>query len=385
MEHERRDSEVIVLRDYAATLRARWIVVLAAMLAGGVVAGALAATQPKSYAAAVLLLVQAEPGAIGSVAEMREVLATPSIHARIREQVETGPDTPFELAVEEVPGTRLRRVHGVAGNADTAARVANIAAAELQAIDSAEADAVRQRIDEQLKAAEESMRTVGSQLEAVPQADLLQQTSDRDKDRVGLGDLIVDLEGEKARLAAARTQLSRTPQFLKGGSEVPSTLVGHLARPSASGADGAVTADGPVLFRDDINPVYAVLQYQVTVSLNRVAELERERRALQGLLQVSGSDLAQLRQIHGKRIALRRLQSEYELTERIYMDLRTRFEQQRVEHSSRESRLQMVEKAHAPSAPVSRHIGLAVLLGLLVSGVLASALVLAMGHRPARG
>jgi uncharacterized protein involved in exopolysaccharide biosynthesis len=186
-----------------------------------------------------------------------------------------------------------------------------------------------------------------------------------------LVNLIVEIEGEKARLAKAQEQLSRTPRTISAAGRDGANatmLVEQAARQNAP-----ASGEAPVLFDGVTNPVYTVLEYQVTTARNRIAQLERERDALVRLLNLSGSDMVQLRQLYTKRMELARLETEYELAQRIYIEVAARGEQTRIDAAGRATGLQMIEKAGKPSAPIPRNTLLVVALAVLVSGVLAVA------------
>jgi uncharacterized protein involved in exopolysaccharide biosynthesis len=189
-----------------------------------------------------------------------------------------------------------------------------------------------------------------------------------------LVNLIVEIEGEKARLAKAQEQLSRTPRALSAAGRdgtSANAMVEQAARqaPAASG-------DAPVLFDGVTNPVYTVLEYQVTTTRNRIAQLERERDAIVRLLNLSGPDMAQLRQLYGKRMELARLETEYDLAQRIYTEVALRGEQTRIDAAGHSTGLQLIEQAAKPSSPIPRNALVIVTLAILVSGVLAVAAAL---------
>jgi hypothetical protein len=320
-------------------------------------------------------------------ASLREVVDGSNFQTRLDERLGAG--SPVTLELESIPGTRLMRLHAVAGDPKRAADAANYASEELMAIARAvsqnEAAAMHEVIDRQLVTSRQRLKELGETLRAFPQVEILRSektivSGERPGDRTvaqktdrgdRLVDLLVELEGEKARLAMAQQQLSRRPRAAAASGRDGSDAAALVQQSARSAAPRA--GDPPVLFDNATHPVYTVLEYQVTTARNRIAQLERERDALVRLLNLNGPDVAQLRQLYSKRMELARLETEYDLAQRTYMEVATRGEQTRIEAAARGTGLQLIEPARSPQRPTARNLFVTVVLALIVSTVLASA------------
>ncbi len=386
-----RDPEELRLRDYVDRLRPYKLAILITMTAAAIAAAVFAFTRPVRYdTSAMIASVETDkPQPLVESASLREIISSDNFQTRLKDRLGDGPSVP--LSLESIPGTRLMRLHATTTDPERAALAANYATDEIMSIarrvSQNEAEAMRQVIDTQLNASRARLQQLGEALRAFPQVEVLrsekkvsgdpkgQQIITNEPDRGDrLVNLIVEIEGEKARLAKAQEQLGRTPRTLSAAGRDganANALVEQAARQAP-----AAPGDAPVLFDGVTNPVYTVLEYQMTTTRNRIAQLERERDAIVRLLNLSGPDMAQLRQLYGKRMELARLETEYDLAERIYTDVASRGEQTRIDAAGRATGLQLIEKAAKPSSPIPRNALVIVALAILVSGVMAVAAAL---------
>ena len=88
-------------------------------------------------------------------------------------------------------------------------------------------------------------------------------------------------------------------------------------------------------------------------------------------LKLGAPQVAQLTQLYGKETELARLETEFDLTKKVYTDVATRYEQARLQVVSRTAQLQLLDSALPPDRPVSprpvRDAAIAVTVGLIVS------------------
>jgi uncharacterized protein involved in exopolysaccharide biosynthesis len=163
----------------------------------------------------------------------------------------------------------------------------------------------------------------------------------------------------------------------------------QLRQPIKPSADQTSSGDDPLpippeAVGDFVNPVYEILNYQAATARTRLAALRRERDELVHVRKVNAQQLQTLSTMYRTQIELRKLQTEYDLAEKIYLDLSMRHEQARVQAVSRSSHVQVLDPAVPPTEPVAprkrRIIAAGAVSGLLFA--MAGVIVLAaLGSR----
>jgi uncharacterized protein involved in exopolysaccharide biosynthesis len=187
--------------------------------------------------------------------------------------------------------------------------------------------------------------------------------------------------------SAATPQPTATPQS-SGTSQ--SVIQRHeqadeqrLRRPAAASPDQAGVSDTPPIppeaIGDFVNPVYEILDYQAAVGRSRLAALRKQRDELIRVRKVDAQQLQTLSTMYRTQIELRKLQTEYDLAEKIYLDLSMKHEQARVQAVSSSSHVQLLDPAVRPTEPVAprkrRIAAVGAVAGLLlaVTGVIFAA------------
>jgi capsular polysaccharide biosynthesis protein len=102
-----------------------------------------------------------------------------------------------------------------------------------------------------------------------------------------------------------------------------------------------------------VNPVYEILDYQASVARTRLAALRRQRDELIQVRRVNAQQLQTLSTMYRTQIELRKLQTDYDLAEKIYLDLSMKHEQARVQAVSRSAHVQVLDPAVQPVEPVA--------------------------------
>jgi uncharacterized protein involved in exopolysaccharide biosynthesis len=122
-----------------------------------------------------------------------------------------------------------------------------------------------------------------------------------------------------------------------------------------------------------IDPVYATMDLQVATSRARLAALERHREALSR--RVGGSELKELTQLYQRKLELERRQNAYNVAQRLFEDVSTRFERARADSMGSSAYLQVIDNAARPDRPMPRKrtqtVAVGVLLGLLAGAIAA--------------
>ena len=188
--------------------------------------------------------------------------------------------------------------------------------------------------------------------------------------------LLVDIEGEKARLAKAEEEIARQQRVRTERSAVD---VGDGLRQAIREQNQQRDPEAPLLpFRSEslnpfINPVYELLNEQIAMSRTRLASLEKQRAELMGALKLNAPQLAELTQMYAKEIEQSRLETEYDLAKKVYVDVATRYEQARLQVASRTAQLQVLDRALPPDRPIAprplRNTAIALVVGFMLSAL----------------
>jgi polysaccharide biosynthesis transport protein len=275
-----------------------------------------------------------------------------------------------DVTVRAVPNTNLIRVVARLDTPERAAAVANrfaeeavVAATKASRIDveTIERD-LRQMLDAataRLRAAEQAYDgyRITARFEMVEREveTLVGQRSD-------LMEVVVDLEGERARLARLESDLSSlTPVTPLRQAVVDEPVLGEAAR-----AAGANTRDllSLEMTREAPNAVYASLKEEASKTRAHVAFLEQRRQRLTASAGLEGSQLARMTQLYERESMLARLDSELTIARKSYEDIAARYQGTRLAAIGRAPQLLIVDPAIAPDRPMSRYLARNLLLGV---------------------
>jgi uncharacterized protein involved in exopolysaccharide biosynthesis len=410
----------IDLAPYVAPLLRRWPLLLALTVLGAVVGFVISGRRPIVYEASTTVLVQqAESAAAFSTA--RALLRNHTLAAEtVTELGLTGEPynlTPQRfvdgaLAVDEIGGTHLLHVKVRLPDAALAAKASHALsskAVELnRRVRTEGTTAVRDQLKAVLDDAAVDLRISEKELLAArtrTQLDVLKKDAEvMLESRATYQQLLIDIEGEKARLAAAEAEMPlhdpvlagrRSPaaeEALRRAIGVPAA-VGDPRRGSSPPAVEApprrptpdmVEAADPQLLdlsQPNVNPVHQTLAFQIATSRTLLANMERRRRELAALHGAGASQLKPLNDLYRGEIEMARLEDRYEQARRTYKDLAARHEQSRTDAIGRTALLQIVDPAIPPEQPVSRRRGASLIAGALAGLLIAATLALALGRQ----
>ncbi|HTU99451.1 MAG TPA: hypothetical protein VMF13_02870, partial [Luteitalea sp.] len=252
-------------------------------------------------------------------------------------------------------------------------------------------------IGEQLVQAEAKLRESRARLETFrKQAQVEMSRKDADElldKRARLITLQVQIAADQARLAKAEEELTRHERVRtqRSASALAPPQEREEPAPSAPGEDAKTRERRreqaerdrlPVVtLRSDavdpfVNPVHEYLDQQVSALRTRVAAGVRERDDLQRRLGVGNERLQALSTLYEKETGLKQLETEYEISQKTYVDFATIHEASRVELTGRSPQLVIVDRAMPPEWPVSRNVARNALLGAAIALLAGSALVL---------
>jgi uncharacterized protein involved in exopolysaccharide biosynthesis len=380
------------LRRYATALRRGWITVVAGAAIGAIAGLGYASTRPVVFTAATTMTVTypAGQGAAPTTPQaLTVILRNTSLAAEVI--AETGLDAPpvsltaqrfveDALTVEALTGTNIIRVAVQLSDpklAADASRRLSLKAVELtRSLNDREGTAVQERLKEHLTAAAGRLAAAEKDLltfQQRAQIELLREDTDAIlAERRDLLRLAIDIESEKARLAAAEREIKRQDRVLSIERDVPAEQALRATRGDDVTASRDLDVSNPFL-----NPVYQTLDFQIANGRTRLAALEQERRQLVDVRKLGGDGLARLSELYARQMDMARLQSVYDLAKRIHTDLSVRYEESRTTSLGNSPLLQLVDSAVPPDRPVSRRRGFLTGVGL-ITGLLAASLFVLM-------
>jgi uncharacterized protein involved in exopolysaccharide biosynthesis len=194
------------------------------------------------------------------------------------------------------------------------------------------------------------------------------------EERGGLLKLLIEIEAEKARLAAVEAELARQEPVLSVGRAVEAE---EALRRASRPEDDQEEVSGLDLSNPFVNPVYQTLEYQVAINRSKVAALEGERRELIDVRKLDGDNLKELANLYRSKIELRGLESSYELAEKVHADIALRYEQAVTVTLGSGVLMQIIDEGRIPDRPLPRGrlrwTAVGLVCGLMLGAVVALA------------
>jgi len=397
------DDEIDFSR-YVRVVARHWMLLVVVALAGAALGFAYSRTKPVLYEGVTTALISPPLRADArttTAANFRVLLQNLTLSLQVINEL--GIDKPpFSLTaqrfrdealqVEEVPGTNLVRVRVKLtdpGPAMEASRRLAQKAMSLNAeITRREGSSIRDLLSGQLKESSDQLKTAETQYVAFQreaQIELLERDTDAMiYERGELLRLTIDIEGEKARLKTAESEIAKQPRILSVGRSVPSEdALRRAAESDRENPANASMKDAQMLDLSNplINPVYQTLEFQIASGRARLAALEQQRREVVDVKKLGGRELKALSDLYSRRIELARLESSYNLAKKVYGDLRLRYEETRSEGIGSAAVLQVVDDAIPPDRPLSRRGARSTALGFVSGLMIAALLALALDSR----
>ena len=391
---------------YAGAILRRWPYVVAATLAGAVAAFAYATSRPVLYEAVTTLMisyptaVRADMTPQAFTPIVRNASAAAQVVAEMKQASPAIQLTPQALlnglSVDSPTGTNVLNVRvrlpepGIA--ADASRRLSDKAIALTKSLSESKGTAVQEQLKQHLDTAAKRLAVAEQELltfQQHAQVDVLNSDAQAMlRERSDLLKLVISIESEKARLAAAEEELKRQEPVLSSGSRAIGTesalrrqitaVAAAGQRPSTSVTDDPaqtpMTPIGPDPRDPLVNPVYQMLGFQIATSRTRLAALEQERRQVVEVKKLGGEAFTRLSELYRRSSDLARRQSTFDLAKRVHSELAVRYEESRTRALGDGPQLQLVDAAVTPDQPVSRGRGRLMIVGAL-TGLLAMSLV----------
>ncbi len=442
---------------YRQTLLRQWKLLAAGAALGAIAGLTFAMMRPTLYEASTTVQVSQAASAV-NIATARALLQNNTLAAQTIN--ETGLSSPpFNLTpqafiaavgIDEIPGTTLVRVKVRLSDPRKAAEASTILsrkAVELNSrIASSGSESVRQKLQQHLDGAAERFQEAEAKLlkyQNEAQVEVLRADTEAMLDERGdLLKLLIEIETEKGRLAAAEQEILRHERVLSVGRSVGSEEALRRAasssnsllpsdptrenaarenaarenaarenakspsptsanKPGANRTRGNTPSDeGPAvsnrsgsssrmtpladpealdLTNPFVNPVYQTLAFQIATSRTRLAGLERARREMVVVRKLGEDSFRQLSELHRRELELVELQARYELAAGVYSSLALRYEQSRSESVDRMVQLQVVDEAIPADQPLPKKHVQSTGMGLMAGLALAAIVALAWG------
>lgn len=353
---------------YVAEVQRRAVPILLCAIVAGAAAFWYAGLRPLNYQGVTTLLVvpPSQPsGAQINTATFRAVAENATLASQVIQELKLDDQlTPLAfveraLEVEEIRGTNIVRVKVTLADprmaAEASRRLATKAILLMQQITEQEGTSIQEQLKNHLSDARDRLQKAEQDLltyKQHAQVELIKGDTDAMlKERGDLLQLVVDIEAERARLAAAEQEIKRAQPVL-AVARIPGAEEA-LRRAQVVPKD-EIDSQRLDLTNPFVNPVYQILEFQIATSRTRIAGLEKKRDELVNVKKLSGKELVQLSELYRRQIEQARLQASFDLATRVYGDLALRYEQSRTQRVGNNAHLQVVDDALPPDRPVSR-------------------------------
>ena len=195
-------------------------------------------------------------------------------------------------------------------------------------------------------------------------------------------DLNVRIQGARARLQQAEAELAKQERVRTDRRGVDSVA-------GSPGRTGERPAPPDMKIRSElldpyVNPVYEALQRDVSTYRVQLAGLEQERKELVSRLDLDAPSAAKLNRLYQVESALDGLAREREIAREAYRNAANKYEDAKLQSTLRSPRLQILDAALPPDAPVApramRNTAAAILFALTIGAIA----VIGFDHRRRR-
>ncbi len=176
-------------------------------------------------------------------------------------------------------------------------------------------------------------------------------------ERSRLLSLLVEIEAERARIRQTTEELAhQEPVRDVRRSVSPTTVLNPPTNPPTTPPERQEFKLREDVINPFANPVYEVLQQQLSASRTRLSGLEKQRAEIIRATDVGQAGANKLKELYTKEAETERLQTELALSKQVYLDVSNRYEQARIQVASRSAQLQMIDQAVPPTIPISPRV-----------------------------
>lgn len=362
--------------DYVATVyKYRWLILGAGVLCAAIGLGLSFVATPMYRASATMAVAQSKIGeaSVGGAASSAAGFIpfvrnhTSAVQVVKNHKLDQPPHnlTPARflertLTVTDVRNTNLLVASVVLSDAQLAAVVVNDVAKLATDLSHrlSQEEAVRSRdligrhlgqLRGRLKAAE----TARLEFQRTNQMELLRGEVEALVDqRRDLPALILTLATQRARLARVEAELARRDQLTSVRKSIDADpAMMEAAKTAAGKAEGGVL--GLSMTSENVNPVYEGLDAEVAYLRGELAALEKQRAHLIDVNELGAPQIAKLTQLYVRESELARLQTEYDLAQKAYVEAAAQHENATLQVASRSAELQVIDAGFPPDRPFS--------------------------------
>jgi uncharacterized protein involved in exopolysaccharide biosynthesis len=398
-------DEEVSLAQYMVVLWQYRIALLSIAAVAGIATLMISLTRAPVYQASSKLMVSPskigdQPGAAVSVATYQAMVKNQTLVLQVLTEMGlTGPPHKVrvmdffqqQLQVEVLPETQIIQISVRLADPTLAAKFANrLAERAIEASRKANQedtisarDTIKFQLDEswtRMTNARQALETYRkeAQLDALTR-DVTAMLDERSK----LLPLLVDIEAERARITQTLEELTRQQPVRDVRRSVsPTTVLNPQA--DRSGESHRSQQDPPsqeLKLRDDVvspfvNPVYEVLEQQLSASRTRLSALEKQRAEIMRTTDSGQAASVKLKELYTKETEIERLQTELQLSKQVFQDISNRYEQARIQVASRSPQLQLIDQAVPPDTPISPRVVRDTAFATVLAGAVAAALLL---------
>lgn len=378
---------------YVRALQRHWIAAVAGAVLGAAAFFVIVSNRPLVYEGVTSLLVvppsrsegaQMNPATFLALVQNETLASEVIAELKLQEPpYNLSPQAFVEraLGVQEVRGTNVVRVivrlEDPQKAADASRRLAEKTVQLSRQIIASQGDSVQEQLKNHLSEARDRVQQAENELlsfQKGAQVELVKEdTTAMLKERGDLLRLVVDIAGERARLAAAEREIARQ-QPLLSSPRMPRAEDALTSRTPPEG--GEVDPRRLDLTNPFVNPVYQTLDFQIAMSRTRIASLEKQRDELINVKKIGGTEFGQLTVLYRNQIEQERLEGSLKLARQVHSDLTLRYAQSRTNALGNVAQLQIVDLAQQPERPAPRKRLQNMAFGAAAGFVLAMLLIL---------
>jgi uncharacterized protein involved in exopolysaccharide biosynthesis len=165
-------------------------------------------------------------------------------------------------------------------------------------------------------------------------------------------DLTVRIQGTRARLQQAEAELAAQQRVRNERRGLDSVETTPPAREERPGTAGELQLRGELL-DPYVNPVYEAIARDVSAYRAQLAGLEQERKELGSRLQLDAPAVGKLSRLYQVEAELAALTRNTDIARDAYLNAANQYESARLQSTIRSPRLQVLDAALPPDAPVA--------------------------------
>jgi len=419
------DEDELNLAEYIHAVWRHRVAIVAGILAVGLAVFVLSWLMKPTYEATARLAVSASKIAdtpVGSMTALvpyyKAVLESPAVAQTVVDRFQLN-NPPYNLSAGRLLEERIsveieRDANIIVAKSrfqapDLAANVVNQLVDEGIAmavrLSQGEAVASRDQLKTEVDQAEQRMKDADRRRESFKQTSQVEvareEVDSMLAERAGLLPLLIHIQGERARLTAAREQLAARQAEVaerRRGNAPPTRTPPPRPNSQARGIDGQRSAEdrratdtqddgrlATTIKKEYVDIATETLENEIAATEARLTGLDKQKRDLASSQKLTPADTQKLNELYAKEAEMEQLQTASDLARESYVTVATRYEQARTQVLERSAQLQILHRAIPPERPISprpiRYTAIAMALAAVIAVVLA--VIVEVLRRPA--